>query len=215
LGDALRFVPLSLATVSVGQCFACTASVSCLWTPRAAAASARRSQPSTVSLYFFASPAFGVAHREDEDPLAPVRSACVGRPEHIPLRIEPERGQVPENGAHRSAVSKEPEDVLHKDDAGSNHANDAGELTPEPGACARKASALPGVRQVLTGESPGDDVDRFEFMFCVPCGAYVVVAARVGPVAREHAAAPLVGLDLPDRAPPGRVLHAEVEPADA
>lgn len=46
-------------------------------------------------------------------------------------------------------------------------------------------------------------------------GVHVVVAGSVGPVPREHLAAPRVAFDLPERAASGRVLKAEVEPADA
>jgi len=41
--------------------------------------------------------AAGVGHGEDEDALASVGSARVGRSKHRPLRIVPERGQVSEN----------------------------------------------------------------------------------------------------------------------
>jgi hypothetical protein len=54
---------------------------------------------------------------QDEDPLALMGGTDIGRSYSTPLRIEPERGKVPENGVH--APSKETADVLHEDVAGS------------------------------------------------------------------------------------------------
>jgi hypothetical protein len=56
-------------------------------------------------------------------------SAKVGRGKHLPLRIIPELGQVPENGIHPS--NKQPRDVFHDNVAGSEIANGSSVLTPE------------------------------------------------------------------------------------
>jgi hypothetical protein len=54
---------------------------------------------------------------QDEDPVAFVGGAHVGRLKAVPDRIEPERGQVPENITKPSA--KESEGVLQEDEGGS------------------------------------------------------------------------------------------------
>jgi hypothetical protein len=46
-----------------------------------------------------------------------VGGADIARAKHLPLRIEPEAGQVPENSIDPS--NKERLDVLHEDDARS------------------------------------------------------------------------------------------------
>jgi hypothetical protein len=54
---------------------------------------------------------------QDEDPVALVGGAHVGRLKAIPDRIEPERGQVPENIVESPA--KESEGVLQEHEPGS------------------------------------------------------------------------------------------------
>jgi hypothetical protein len=61
-------------------------------------------------------PVSGVRH--NEDPVTEVRGTEGGCGDTVPFRIEPERGQVPENLGHASS-SKEPWDVLQEDEAWS------------------------------------------------------------------------------------------------
>lgn len=53
----------------------------------------------------------------------------LGCAEHAPLRIEPERGKIAENGVE--SHSKVPWHVLQDDDAGSHFAKDPGDIGPE------------------------------------------------------------------------------------
>jgi hypothetical protein len=59
--------------------------------------------------------AAGVGHNEDPRPY--VEGTSGGRREHLPFRIVPEGGQVPENPAH--PPNKDRCDVLHEDVSGS------------------------------------------------------------------------------------------------
>ena len=74
--------------------------------------------------------AVAVGHSEHEEPFPSVRRANVGRAETRPLRIEPERGQIPENGSE--AVSNDGWHVLQEDEPRSHVANDAEDKGPEP-----------------------------------------------------------------------------------
>jgi len=74
-----------------------------------------------------------------------------------PLRIEPEFGQRPENNVETPV--NESWHVLHEDVSGSNLANDAGELEPEPAPGAFfDARAFPGNGDVLAGEPSADEI---------------------------------------------------------
>lgn len=130
----------------------------------------------------------------------------------IPLRIEPERGQIPENLSESS--SKEAWDVLHEDVSRSYQANDTGELRPEP-AVVVEPSPLPGGAERLAGEAAGDEVDGLDAVGTASAAlivdvSHVGVAGHVGPVLGEDATAPLVDLDLPAAGPAG-ALEAEVD----
>ena len=69
----------------------------------------------------------GVGH--NPRPLSEVRSSGLLRAVHAPLRIEPHRGQIPENSVEPPSI--EHCGVLHEDVAWSHFANDAGHLEPE------------------------------------------------------------------------------------
>ncbi len=146
---------------------------------------------------------------EHEDPVALVGGADVGRVEAAPLRIEPERGQVAENGSQ--APSKQPCDVLQQDVAGSKLANAAGDLWPEPPRVGLGLAGA-GVGDGLAGEPGGHNgnwrdariVDLLE----------VAEVGDAGPALGEHRGAVGVGLGLPGD--PGAVaLKRQVQAADA
>ena len=66
---------------------------------------------------------------EDEDSLSLVRRSDIGRSEHTPFRIEPERGKVGKNvGEPKRNV---PCDVLEESQAGSRLGEDASDLGPQ------------------------------------------------------------------------------------
>jgi hypothetical protein len=98
----------------------------------------------------------GYIPRENEQPGPDVGGADVARSKHTPLRIEPERGQVPENGGKPSARS-EAWDVLQQDDARSHLANDPHDVWPDPPLVAEPL-ALPGDRVRLAREARSENI---------------------------------------------------------
>jgi hypothetical protein len=99
----------------------------------------------------------GVGHaREDEEPLPEVGRPDLGRGEHAPFRIEPERGQVSEDNVESS--NSESRHVLHEDEARSHVANDTSEVTPEAGVLALDAGSLARVADVGAREAASDEI---------------------------------------------------------
>lgn len=87
-----------------------------------------------------------------------MRRANIGCANNRPFRVVPASGQVSENAIESS--NKEPCDVLNRHDRRSKNANDASELQPERGSIpVHETDPLPGVADVLTGESADEDVD--------------------------------------------------------
>jgi hypothetical protein len=99
--------------------------------------------------------ASGVGNKPE--PVSTVRGANGASRYAVPPSVVPERGQVSENVSKSS--TKERCDVFHEHVAGSKLANEAGVLTPEARALARKASALPCEADVLAGEAAADGVN--------------------------------------------------------
>jgi hypothetical protein len=85
-----------------------------------------------------------------------MRGADGGRRYAVPFRSPPARGQVGEDSIE-PARGKEPWDVLHEEEAGSNLANDTPDLVPEP-PLVGDASSLPGERVRLAREAGANDV---------------------------------------------------------
>lgn len=92
---------------------------------------------------------------QDEQSLAAVTGSQRGAGEHSPFRIEPQRGQVSEDGGE--SVAHEAGDVLQEDEAGSHVAAKGGDERPEPPLV---LFALPfaGDAPGLTGEAGGEHV---------------------------------------------------------
>ena len=114
---------------------------------------------------------------QDPDPFAAVGSASIVRAKHAPFRIEPQRGQVPENGSE--SPRSEQWGVLHEDVARSNLTNDPSKLPPKSGASAVNSCALSGRADVLAGEASGDEVNTFPPGVAVE-GAHVVPDGEPG-----------------------------------
>jgi hypothetical protein len=93
---------------------------------------------------------------ENEHPPPEVRRSHVARAQHRPLRIEPKRGQVPENGTE-SVVNKEPWHVLQEDESRFHVAKDADDSRPEPTVVILPLP-LPGAAPRLTREARRDDI---------------------------------------------------------
>jgi hypothetical protein len=128
-------------------------------------------------------------------------------PQHIPSRIVPERGQVSENDPESS--SSEIWAILHERVAGSNFANDASELRPQPAALAADADPPARTRDVLAREAARDDVDSVTPGLAVE-GADVVpdgerLEQSVSLPGEQHAPAKGIKLDSADGAPAQQV----------
>jgi hypothetical protein len=101
--------------------------------------------------------AFAVGVGNKPEAVPPVRGAKGACGKTVPLRIEPERGQVPENTSE--APSKQSWDVLHDDVSGSYVADEPCEFGPKTRACPVDPRATAGVGEVLAGEATAEDVD--------------------------------------------------------
>lgn len=153
---------------------------------------------------------FATGVGNDPDAVPPVRGAKGACRKAVPLRVIPERGQVPENNPESSR--KESCDVLHNDVAGSKFANDSGVLRPKTRPGAGEPCTLPGEGEILAGEPAADDIDGGEVVGADV--AHVGVPFGVGEVVGEDGSAEGVELDLPCGSHPGP-LEPEVEAADA
>lgn len=100
--------------------------------------------------------AVGVGH--NPEPITVMGGARVASPEDAPPRIIPQRGQVAEDDTE--APGNEGWTVFHEHVIGSNLANDASEVCPEPGALPADAAASPRGADVLAREPAADDVNR-------------------------------------------------------
>jgi hypothetical protein len=142
-----------------------------------------------------------------------VRCAHVACAEHVPRRIEPERGQVTEHLAESPPVvsGKEPRDVLHEHEARSNVSNDPAILTPEARPLAAEPGALSCEADILAGEPAADDVDSRESVD----GTDVVMSNSVRPMLCENFTTPRIPFDLPQHARARRRLDAELKTPDA
>jgi hypothetical protein len=160
-----------------------------------------------------ASRALGVGRPgEEEDALTLVGSTDIGRPDDLPFRIEPEAGQVCENGTECpqkrfiTGVSHTPRagfhvtvgfrreeaaDILDHHQSGSELFDGAGDVQPQAGAGAvREPGAEAGQADVLAGEPGGEDVDGLD-LGEVDGGEVAVVGDR-RPVVGEDAGGVLV-----------------------
>lgn len=102
------------------------------------------------------SPSFADGVGQDEQASSEMGRPDVGCSKHIPLRIEPEGGQIPENSIKPS--NSESCDVFHEHEPGSKHANDASELGPQARAGAVDANASASDGDVLAGEAAADEI---------------------------------------------------------
>lgn len=136
----------------------------------------------------------------DPDPVTEVRGANGRRGNTIPFRIEPARGQVPENLAKCSpgVDAKEPWHVLQQHVAGSQCANDPRKLGPEPSDILG-AFPLPSDGRRLTGEPGAQELDALE-PFKIQ-GRNVSMPLHIRPVPSKDALTKRVDLTLPPHGP--------------
>jgi hypothetical protein len=145
------------------------------------------------------------------DPIAPMRGANGGSRDAMPLRIVPERGQVPENGSESSPEKRG--DILHDDVSGSNLANKTGVFTPEAAAFTCEPRAFASRADILAGKSAANNVDWSDmFRLQLP---HVSMDGYVRPVLRQHAAGKLLDFAEGDGLEAARPLKAKAEAADA
>jgi hypothetical protein len=132
-----------------------------------------------------------------------MRRPNIGRAEHAPFCIVPERGQITEDGS-KSAKS-EGWGVFHEHETRSYTANDSRHISPEARAFAADTCALACSADVLTGESPRNHVNPSAPRSRVKCSHVVpdwerlkapVVLARA-----KYRARVWVKLDSANRAP--------------
>jgi hypothetical protein len=147
--------------------------------------------------------ALGVGNQEE--PITSVMGAKGCRWDAVPFRIEPARGQVPENSLN--PPNKESCHVLHEDVAGSKLANEPEVFSPETGALSVEASALAGKADVLTREASTQDVNGGGITSSQ--GADVVEEASFRPVLPKDFLRIGVALHLPEDLHPGP-LQAQV-----
>jgi hypothetical protein len=143
------------------------------------------------------------------EPVALVRSANIGRSEHTPSRIEPERGQVGEHSSE--SASNEHWAVFHECVSRSNFANDARHFAPEARAFAIKPLAGSGDADVLTGNPARNHVNASAPR--LPVKGANVIPNREGREksvilsGAQNACGVGVALDSADRAPPEQVTR--------
>jgi hypothetical protein len=133
----------------------------------------------------------------------------------VPLRVIPERGKVREN-LGESSSAKSP-DVLHKREAWSKLANQAGELSPKAASLSVKTCTAAGQRDVLAREAPADGVDGPDPVGSKPGSvkvSHVFIDGHAWPVLGQHLAAKRIDLAQRDGAK-ARPLQAQRKPADA
>lgn len=93
---------------------------------------------------------------QDEDALASVRGADIGCADTVPLRIEPEVGQIPENEG-QSASGNKGRYVLQEDEARSHFVKAIADGGPDPAGVGSAASAAGGAPW-LTREAGRDEI---------------------------------------------------------
>jgi hypothetical protein len=133
----------------------------------------------------------------------------------VPDRIEPERGQVSENGSHPE--TKQAWNVLHDDVAGSNLANEAPVFAPETRSRTFEASSLASERDVLAREPAADDINGNSIGSKSCCGKLsdIFVAGDIRPMFRQDLAAGRIDLAEGLRLEAARALQPKAEAADA
>ena len=149
----------------------------------------------------------------DPDPGARLGKSKVGCADAMPLRIIPEAGQVPENHSQSSTTQRC--DILHDDVSRSYLTDQSCVFAPQSALRTGKAGSIPCNADILTRETPADDIDG-NSICCKSLGSegpHVVVLPDIGPVLSQDR--PAVRLDLAERdgAESSGSLKAKAEPS--
>lgn len=110
--------------------------------------SGSRVNPATIAV-------LGVGSGEDEQSFAEVGRSRFGRRKQVPLRIEPQRGQRPENSIE--SAGNKARDVLQEHECGSNLANDSRDVVEQP-PLVGDTEPLPGLAVRLAREARSDEI---------------------------------------------------------
>jgi hypothetical protein len=107
----------------------------------------------------FALCAVGVGHFSNKpEPIPLVRRSDIGRSQHCPPAVIPERGQVTEDNSEPS--SKQSWTVFHEHEAGSYFASDARHVGPHPAAFAGDSRSFSCNANVLAGKTARYNVNN-------------------------------------------------------
>lgn len=131
------------------------------------------------------------------------------------MHIEPEGGQVGEDGSEGQSIGKESWNVFHEHVAGSYCANGVEHPGPAP-AFVSHAEPFAGVGEGLTGETTCDQFNGRVSAVSPPLrgGSYVVMFRYFRPVFVEDAAAVRVEFNLAGAGESGSV-EAEIDTSHA
>jgi hypothetical protein len=207
----------SLPRIGVGTFRRCKNSVNL--TPRELAAA--RFATSSGDMHSLLKSVF-VGVGNDPDPIPLMRGADAVCWNAIPLRIIPERGQVPENSSHPE--TKQAWRVFHDDDKRSKFANEALVFRPKAATLGLQPAAKACVTKVLAWESPTNGINCNSIgnkLCCRECSD-VAVTGDIGPMLGEDAAGVVFDFTERDRFEAVilstfqfRALQAEREAANA
>jgi len=191
----------------VGHILTATRSGNCRRTPCLAFASCRSCQCCGDDMLSCPceSILFGVG--QDPDTFSLMRRTGVASPEHSPLCIIPQRGQVSENPS--KPARSEHWGVFHEDESRSYLANDPRHFSPEAGAGAVNAGALSCGTDVLARESARHHVNTASPRASVK-GSHVIPdrERREAPIvlaSHENACGVVIELDGADSSPSEQV----------
>lgn len=131
--------------------------------------------------------ASGVGNNPDSVPL--VRGESGASRNAVPPQIEPERGQLSENGS--KSPNKESCDVFQDNELRSNLANEPGEFKEKAGPFSIQTGAVTGEADVLAGEAAADESssDPVGLESLSGEGFDVVIDRNSGPVMGQQVAA--------------------------
>jgi hypothetical protein len=147
---------------------------------------------------------------QDEDAVATVRRTNAGSRYTMPFRVIPDRGKITQDPIEPSLG--EHGDIFKERDARSTSANGTDAILPEARTIPRQASSSTSLADVLTRESPGDDVDSWKQRKIDIRN--IAKNLGIGKSLTENTSRIHITFNRPHRAEPGSV-QPELKTADA